>query len=148
MSETELKILARNSGDLGHYKDDVQPLTMLDVKINSWPDMNLRMLDVYVRAENTHWIRTVVDYNDIVDNRNNFLTYAEVCAIFATRYADLRQKALDMQVAVGHVLARGGADTDRWWEDLVAAQQRLARQTNMSGEEHNRYDMVRKYFGD
>lgn len=56
-----------------------------------------------------------------------------------TSNEEMRQAAIRMQVAVGNVLAHGGLDIDKWWDELVASQQNLARHTKGTSEEFNKY---------
>lgn len=60
---------------------------------------------------------------------------------------ELRDAALNMQFAVGHVLANGGTNIDKWWPKLVDAQQRLASHTNPTAQEmSNGIDEMLKNF--
>lgn len=54
-------------------------------------------------------------------------------------YENLRQAAIRMQVAVGHVFSTGGLDVDKWWPELILAQQNLSRHTSGTIEEFNTY---------
>jgi hypothetical protein len=54
-------------------------------------------------------------------------------------YEELRQAALKMQVAVGNVLAHGGIDLDKWWGELIEAQQHIATITHGTSAEFNKY---------
>lgn len=60
-----------------------------------------------------------------------------------TGYNDLRKAALRMQVTAGNVLALGGTQSDKWWENLIDAQQGLSAQTKAHRHE---FDAVRKEF--